>query len=118
MYLFLAATGLFAIISPSKSVSEATGWGVYLWAAFLLFGGSSGLWGTVTDKWFGEYIGLIPLMFSFLIYSVILLALSPSLGGIALGCLLLAIGAAMLVRHREVSYIRRVATRSARNEEG
>jgi len=117
-YLSLIVTGIFAFISPSDTVSEATGWGVYLWAAFLFLGGAYSLWGVITDKWIGEYVGLIPLTFAFIIYSVVMLGSTPvSWGRMALGSLLLAMAMMMIVRHREVSFIRKVATHSANKED-
>ena len=71
-YLMMAAGGATAFAIPAPSIQAATGWVVYLWAAFLLAGGSLCAYGALTDRWIGEYTGLPLISSAFGVYAVVL----------------------------------------------
>lgn len=114
-YALFALAGIAAIAWPSPAVATATGWLVYVWAAFLLFGGTMATVGAVTDRWIGEYAGL-PLLFSaFGVYSLVIgstARLTSVAGAFALG----AITAKLFARWQDVGEVRREATARARQQ--
>lgn len=66
MYVGLSLSGFFATIFPSRLVVDQVGgelvivWGISMFVSSLIC-----LWGTLTDKWLGEFAGL-PLLSSVL----------------------------------------------------
>jgi hypothetical protein len=111
-YAMMAAAGAVAFAIPVGSIQSATGWLVYLWAAFLLVGGILCSAGALTDRWIGELIGLPLISSAFGVYFVVLgLAFTPRAAAAAL-----AFGAVALflwARWYDVSRIRQEADRQA-----
>lgn len=116
-YTLFALGGLAAIIWPSPAVARATGWLVYVWAAWLVLGGSCSMIGAVTDRWLGEYVGL-PLLFSaFGVYGAVVASsgrLASSAGAMVLVAIALILGA----RWQDIGWVRREAARSAEHRQG
>ncbi|WP_420124381.1 hypothetical protein [Nakamurella sp.] len=113
-YAMMAAAGVGAAIVPTPSVEQATGPLVYLWAAFLVGGGLLSTYGAASDRWIGEHLGLPLLWAAFTVYAVVLAAvLSPA--GIVASLALGAFALLLIGRWRDVSAIRREATRQARS---
>jgi hypothetical protein len=72
-YAMLAASGAWLMSGPSLLLRETMGKVVYGWAAFLVIGGTLCLVGTLTKIWFGEFTGLILLMFANVMWGAALL---------------------------------------------
>lgn len=112
-YSLFGLAGLAAVLWPAPSVQAASGWLVYVWAAWLMVGGLVSAAGTVTDRWIGEYAGLPLLFASFAVYALVV-ATSGKLSSIAGACALAAIAFKLVARWQDVSAVRREATALAR----
>lgn len=115
-YALMAIAGVAAIIWPAPSVraatSPTTGLLVYVWAILLAVGGISATIGAATDRWLGEYVGLIPLVTTFAAYGLAAWA-RADWTSIAGGCALMSIAMLLLARWRDVAVVAREAARRA-----
>lgn len=112
-YSLFGAAGLAAVLWPAPSVQAASGWLVYVWAAWLVTGGALCAVGTATDRWLGEYAGLPLLAAAFAVYTLVV-ATSGRLSSIAGACALAAIASKLVARWQDVSAVRREATALAK----
>lgn len=111
-YTMMAAAGAVAFAIPVSSIEANTGWLVYMWAAFLLVGGALASWGSITDRWIGELLGLPLISSAFGVYFVVLgLALTVRAGAASLA--FGAIALVLVARWQDVSKIRQEADRAA-----
>jgi hypothetical protein len=66
MYAGLVASGIFAVVDPSELVSmQVSRLVAVVWSLAMIVSAGMCLYGSVTDKWIGEYSGL-PLLASVL----------------------------------------------------
>jgi hypothetical protein len=111
-YVLISLSGLLAIIIPPASVRAATegsGLVVYAWAGLLALSAAICAAGTITGRWLGEYIGLIPLAFSCAAFA--LSALARGASALSGGFFLLGFFAMLLSRWQEVALVRIAADR-------
>lgn len=111
-YGLMAAAGGVAFAIPVTSIEAATGWLVYMWAAFLLFGGILSGWGSITDRWIGELLGLPLISTAFAVYFVVL-GLALTVRAAAASLVLGSIALFLVARWQDVSKIRQEADRAA-----
>jgi len=114
-YAMMAVGGAVAFAIPVTTIEASTGWLVYLWAAFLLIGGTLATYGAWTDRWIGELLGLPLISSAFGVYFVVL-ALTRTVSGAAAALAFGAISLILLARWRDVGQIRVEATRAAGQE--
>lgn len=112
-YSLFTLAGLAAVLWPAPSVESASGWLVYVWAAWLLTGGLMSAVGTATDRWIGEFAGLPLLFAAFAVYALVV-ATGGRLSSIAGACVLAGIAAKLVARWQDVSVVRKEATALAR----
>lgn len=111
-YAMMTAAGGVAFAIPVSSIRDETGWLVYLWAGFLLLGGSLCTAGAATDRWIGELAGLPLISSAFGVYFVVLV-LARTVTGAAAGLAFGAVALFMWARWHDVSKIRQEADRAA-----
>lgn len=112
-YALFGLAGLAAVLWPAPSVQSASGWLVYVWAAWLLVGGLTSALGTITDRWIGEYAGLPLLVAAFGVYTVVIGA-SGRLSSLAGAFVLGGIAAKLAARWQDVQAVRKEATALAK----
>lgn len=115
----MACAGASAIIWPPTAVRDSTSSpdGVYVWAALMVAGGVASAWGAVTDRWLGEYVGLWPLICTFLVFGIAAFGSNRGPVAYAGGFCLTAFAAWLVGRWRDTALIRREADRKARTDE-
>lgn len=115
-YCLFALAGVSAIVWPAPSVARATGWLVYLWAAWLAVGGLLSAAGAATDRWIGEYTGLPLLFAAFGVYGLVVVAGARSWASSAAALVLVAIGLVLAARWQDIGWVRREAARNGRRQ--
>lgn len=106
-YAILALSGLVSLFIPPASVSEAsqqTQVVLSAWSLLMVVAGALCAYGAATDRWIGEYIGLIPLGMVALAYAVS--ALARGSVGWAGGLFLVGFFLALFSRWQEVALLR------------
>lgn len=106
-YAILALSGLVSLFIPPASVSEAsqqTQVVLSAWSLLMVVAGGLCAYGAATDRWIGEYIGLIPLGMVALAYAVS--ALARGSVGWAGGLFLVGFFLALFSRWQEVALLR------------
>lgn len=116
-YVLMGIGGAVTFTVPVTSIRESTGWVVYLWAVFLLLGGTLCSYGAVTDRWIGELLGLPLIAAAFGVYGVVL-AFTRTLTGAAAALAFTAVAFILFARWRDVGVIREEATRAAEHRNG
>lgn len=120
MYVGLTLSGIFALMFKSPLISDEVGSFVYsCWAVGMMVSSGLSAWGSMTDRWLGEYVGL-PLLSSVLaLYgiSAMLAATSRGFPILAYGLLILSCALGMLGRWRDVQAIKLHATQLGANKE-
>lgn len=113
-YLAVAVSGVASVLHPPASVQGAAahGYVVLAWAALLALSSLVCAWGAITDRWVGEYVGLLPLGMSALVFAVS--ALSRGTTGIAGGAFLAGFFWLLASRWQEVALLRIESDRHAR----
>lgn len=113
-YIAIAGSGVAAVVSPPASVAAAAHHGlvVYAWAILLALSSAACALGAVTDRWVGEYIGLVPLALSAAVFAFSSLARGAP--GIAGGAFLFGFFWILASRWQEVALLRIESTRRAR----
>lgn len=112
-YVLFGLAGLAAVLWPAPSVQAASGWLVYVWAAWLLTGGAMSAVGTFTDRWIGEYAGLPLLFAAFAVYALVVATngrLTSAAGALVLG----GIAAKLAARWQDVNAVRRESAAQAK----
>ncbi len=113
-YALVAVSGLTAIFWPPVSVKSNTSETVVItWAILLAVSAMFCAVGSASDRWVGEYVGLIPLGLSALVFAFS--ALSRGLAGIAGGAFLLGFFLWLAVRWQEVATLRIQSTQYAQH---
>lgn len=72
-YTGLATAGTLMLLEPSTLLRNTMGTVIYMWAAFLVAGGTLCLLGTVTRLWIGEFSGIVLLITANLIWGIALM---------------------------------------------
>lgn len=117
-YVLIALAGGASILWPPLSVTQASeGRPVaYVWAGLMAVSGLFCAAGAATDRWIGEYVGLVPLSLVAAIFGVS--ALSRGNVSWAGGLFLLGFFWILIARWQEVALIRVEADRTARERSG
>lgn len=115
-YGLFSAAGVAALVWSVPSVQSAGG-PIIVWAWGLSFavGGAVACAGSATDRWLGELAGLPLLAAVFIVWGLSVLAQGRSVA-YAAGVLLVAVGAVLWARWRDVDVVRREAGRQAQRE--
>lgn len=111
-YVMMAAAGGLSFAIPVSSIEATTGGLVYFWAAFLLLGGILSAWGSTTDRWIGELLGL-PLIFTANAVYFVVLGLAFTVRGAVASLVLGGFAMSQFARWQDVSTIRQEADRAA-----
>lgn len=115
-YVLIALCGAAAVVWHPASVSQAArGPLFYVWALFLIVGGVVSAIGAGLDMWFGEYVGLWPIIASSTIFGLSALA-TGRWQAVAGGCFLLAVTCWLFARWQEVAVLRREADRDVQSD--
>lgn len=113
-YLMIGLAGLLAVLNPPASMAEATG-GAYIlqlsWAGLMTVAATFCAYGAATNRWVGEYIGLIPLSLVAAAFGVA--ALTRGTPGFAGGSFLLGFFWLLVSRWQEVALLKVEALRHA-----
>lgn len=113
-YIALAVGGIAAMVWPAPSVANATGWLVYVWAAWLAGGGAACALGAITGRWLGEAFGLPLLAAAFGVYGLVVsLTVADRLTSAAGAAVLWGFAGMLFARWQDVSAVRREALRTA-----
>ena len=113
-YAAISAAGCVALILPPASIDQATGRGLIVqlvWAALMAVSSAFCAWGAATDRWIGEYVGLIPLAAVAAAFAVS--ALGRGQVGFAAGLFLTGFFWILVSRWQEVALLRVEAERQA-----
>jgi hypothetical protein len=113
-YAAIAVAGMVAVFLPPRTVEEATGNGTtvqIVWAALMSVAAAFCTWGAATDRWVGEYVGLIPLAAVAAVFGIS--AMSRGGGGWAGGIFLVGFFWILVSRWQEVALIKAEAERQA-----
>lgn len=120
-YTLMGAAGAAAMVWPPQSVTTATSPNarslVYVWAGLMVVGGVSSALGAATDRWLGEYVGLWPLILTFMVFGMTSFGSSRGPVAYAGGFCLSAVAALLVGRWRDTALIRKEADRQARTDE-
>ncbi len=111
-YVMWTVAGLVSFYIPVISIRSTTSWLVYVWGFFLITGGLLCTYGSLTDKWIGELIGLPLLSSAFAVWFVVLglaFTTSGTVGSLTFG----GITAYLLARWRDVGIVSKEADRKA-----
>ena len=112
-YSAFATTGFTSIMWPVASVVAATQGARYLtfvWAGMLIAGGIISALGAAVDRWIGEYVGLLPMMVTFVIYALAVAAAGTPTS-VAGSAFLSGVALILFARWRDVAHIRVEAAR-------
>lgn len=115
-YLAIACAGAAALLWPPASMAQATGRGntvQLLWAGLMVVASLFCAWGAATERWVGEYVGLIPLSAVAAAFGIA--ALGRGHVGWAGGLFLIGFFWVLIARWQEVALIRIEAERQASN---
>lgn len=120
-YLLVGAAGAVGAVSPPVAIQQGAGGFrtiTLTWAVLMAVAASFCAWGAASDRWVGEYIGLIPL--SLVAFAFGVGALSRGTTSFAGGLFLIGFFWILVARWQEVALLRTEAARqvSRRNGEG
>jgi hypothetical protein len=120
-YLLTACAGVIATVAPPPSV-ETTASPVYvafyLWTVLLIVGGALSAVGAARGRWLGEYVGLWPLIVSFLAFGLATATNGRGWQSAAGSLLLTAFATWLYSRWLDVALLRRDAARSQVEQTG
>ncbi len=112
-YAGIAASGVAAILKPPTSVEDAApSLVVSVWALLLAVSAAICAVGSAMDRWVGEYIGLVPLGTTAMVFS--LSVLGRGWPGAAGGAFLFGVFWLLASRWQEVALLRTESTRHAK----
>lgn len=116
-YALMCVSGVLLLLSPVLTTAYTEVAEVMSW--FLLVGGLCCTIGAVTEKWWGEYVGLPLLASSFMVFGLISSSdawgAAPYLAAANLA-LLFAVALGLLARWRDARAVYRLASRLAEKE--
>lgn len=117
-YAALVISGVASLLHPPASVQASAGFQltIYTWATILVLSSVICLIGAVTDRWVGEYMGLIPLGLSAAVFAIS--AMSRGVSGIAGGAFLFGFFWLLASRWQEVALLRAESNRRAAAQDG
>lgn len=117
-YIGLAVSGAASLAHPPASVQASAGFQVtiYVWASVLCLSSIICMIGAITDRWVGEYMGLVPLGLSALVFAVS--AMSRGVSGVAGGAFLFGFFWFLASRWQEVALLRVESVRRAERDAG
>lgn len=113
MYFGLVLSGIFATFSPSSLVEEQVGtFVVTLWAVSMMISAAICLYGSITDRWIGEYTGIPLLAMVLALYglSAILAAGRDSVPLFAYGLVVISFSFGLIARWRDLEAIKNAPT--------
>jgi hypothetical protein len=114
-YLLIAGAGVSAILSPPASVATAANGRLvtFVWAGLMAVSAAACALGAFTDRWVGEYVGLIPLSLVAAVFG--LSALSRGQASLSGGLFLLGFFWILISRWQEVALLRVESERRLRS---
>lgn len=117
-YLLMGAAGVLLLVSPI--FREAFPDTASVMSIFLAVGGTLSMLGALSERWYGEYVGIPLLAAGFAVFAVLSLDSMGNATFIALAnfSLLMALTASLLGRWREVRVVYRLAVHMAEKEQG
>lgn len=119
MYLSFLGSGSAALFIPSSVIETEIGWARWVWACFLIIGGLSSLFSSLTGVWVGEYAGIPLILTAVGTYAGALLASSGgSPGQITVGLLQTAIAFGLAARWRDIRILSHPPERKRRDQKG
>lgn len=111
MYVSLMFAGGLTLFVPMTSLeSEVKPWVVISWSLSLAISSTSCAWGSLTDRWIGEYVGLPLLASVFGIWALAIL-LAAGLSNLPLtifGLIIFGFTSGLVARWRDVQAIKKV----------
>jgi hypothetical protein len=114
MYSALVLSGIFATLAPASLIVDQTSKEIAIaWSVLMIISSGICLFGSLTDRWIGEYTGL-PLLVSVLVFYSVVAILSYNTGGyivVAYGLAFIAFAFGLIERWNDVRKIRLSATR-------
>lgn len=116
-YALMGLAGILLMFSPTLRAD--LGPVGFTMSIFLTVGGWAAATGAITERWAGEYVGLLPLSASFAVFGIISTVgaiESAPLIAFANLSLLLAVSAGLLARWREARAVYRLATHLSREK--
>ena len=119
-YLFISLAGVFLTFEPSKIIGENVSTVIELsWSISMIISGLICLYGSVTDKWIGEYAGAPLLLSVMFLYAAACVrsAWGESLPLFAFGLIVAAYGWSLWGRWKDVRAIKRQAVALGCSEE-
>lgn len=109
MYALLTAAGTLTLLFPSEVVRDQVGSLVsYAWGACFALSSAGALFGTLLDRWLGEYT-FLPLLFTVLFFygsAAVIGSDSDSLPRLAFGLLIIGFSAGLVARWQDVRDIK------------
>jgi len=118
-YLLMGMAGVFCLLSPFLTVVYNTLAEVMAW--FLVVGGLCAFLGSLTERWWGEYVGLPLLSSAFMVFAVLSMAGSYAEAhylALANFALLSAVALGLMSRWREARAIYRLALHLSKRRAG
>lgn len=119
-YLCISAAGIFLSFAPSKIIGDnVSPWVELSWSISMFISGSICLYGSITDKWIGEYAGAPLLLSVMFLYAAACLrsAWGESWTLFAFGLIVAAYGWSLWGRWKDVRAIKRQAVALGCSEE-
>ena len=112
-YALLASGAGVLLADPTRSLAGQSVWTRWVWSTFLLVGTLLAIYGSWTDKYLAELVGLPALMTGLAVF-VILLAVGHTTGSIAFACFLGALVVVMCSRLMDLWRLLGASTRAER----
>lgn len=110
-YIAMIAAGVVTITTPSKIIESSLGgtgfWQIF-WSGLLIVGGLLSLYSVVRKVWWGEFSGLVGLMFALGVYSLAAWLPPTTPNRVALGFLMAGFAFGLFSRWRDILTLQRL----------
>lgn len=116
-YVMIAVTGVLSTTLQPPSVQQTTSpvfLFFYLWTSLLIVGGILSAIGAASGRWFGEYVGLWPLIVSFLAFALAVTTNGRGWSSAGSGFMLAGFAIWLYSRWLDVALLRKEAFESQR----
>lgn len=104
-YVALLLAGVVTVSSPSKIIESTLGgqgfWQVF-WSGLLIAGSVLSLYGVIRRVWWGEFAGLLGVMFSLGVYCLAAWIPPTTASRVAVGCMVAGLSCILFSRWRDV----------------
>lgn len=118
-YFLVASAGVLSTVFQPQSVRETTSpvfLLFYLWTGLLTVGGVLSAVGAIRGRWFGEYVGLWPLIVSFAAFALAVSTNGRGWASSGSAALLAAFAVWLYSRWLDVALLRRESVESRREQ--